>query len=210
MNSCYQTYHNVYDWLVFYEIDEFIYLKKYQNIKSFLLNNKFNKCESIQLNWVHISDNNKLFYENISLHHRFPKVGKNIVKNKKNKICYVKSIIRGHLKNIIINDNHLLNKKLKACNGFGKKSKLKKIRSLNPDYEFNYIKHYYGKSVQEFVEKMKRGDLLRGNKKKTINWAIEKFFYINKITPDKLEYIRKHIGKEYNLTKYINKMNENK
>ena len=202
MDSCYQAHHNYYDWLIFYELDEFIYLKKYQNIKLFLLNKKFNECESIQLNWVHMSDNNKIFYENKTLHERFPNVGKNIVKNKKNKICYIKSIIRGHLKNITIKHNHLLNKKLKACDGFGMKSQLKKIRSLNPDYKFNYIKHYYGKSVQEFVEKIFRGDLMRGNKKKTINWAIEKFFYINKITADKIEYIQKHIGNKYNLTKY--------
>ena len=209
IDSCYQTHHNYYDWLIFYEIDEFIYLKKYQNIKLFLLNKKFNDCESIQLNWVHMSDNNNLFYENKTLNERFPNVGKNIVKNKRNKICYVKSIIRGHLKNIKIKHNHLLNKKLKACNGFGEKSKLKKIRSLNPDYKFNYIKHYYGKSVQEFVEKIYRGDLIRGYKIKTINWAIEKFFYINKITDDKIEYIQKHIGNIFNLTKYKCEINYN-
>ena len=28
IDSCYQTHHNYYDWLIFYEIDEFIYLKK--------------------------------------------------------------------------------------------------------------------------------------------------------------------------------------
>ena len=177
IDSCYQTHHNYYDWLIFYEI--------------------------------HMSDNNNLFYENKTLNERFPNVGKNIVKNKRNKICYVKSIIRGHLKNIKIKHNHLLNKKLKACNGFGEKSKLKKIRSLNPDYKFNYIKHYYGKSVQEFVEKIYRGDLIRGYKIKTINWAIEKFFYINKITDDKIEYIQKHIGNKFNLTKYKCEINYN-
>ena len=206
MDSCYQTYHDYYDWLIFYEIDEFIYLKKYKNIKSFLINHRFNQCESIQLNWVHMSDNNQLFYENKTLNERFTEKGKNIIKNRKNKICYVKSIIKGGLKNVVINNNHLLNKKLKACNGFGEKSQLKKIMSLKPDYEFNYIKHYYGKSVQEFIEKINRGDLLRGNKKKVINWAIKKFFYINKITTEKVEYIQKHIGKKYDLTKYIKKI----
>ena len=153
-----------------------------------------------------MSDNNQLFYENKTLNERFTEKGKNIIKNRKNKICYVKSIIKGGLKNVVINNNHLLNKKLKACNGFGEKSQLKKIMSLKPDYEFNYIKHYYGKSVQEFIEKINRGDLLRGNKKKVINWAIKKFFYINKITTEKVEYIQKHIGKKYDLTKYIKKI----
>ena len=208
MDSCYQTYHDKYDWLIFYELDEFLYLKNYKNIKTFLINKKFDKCESIQLNWVHMSDNNQIFYENKPLYERFPEIGKNIVKNKYNKICFVKTLIRGHLKNITINQNHVLSKNLIACDGFGKKSQVKKIESLNPDYEFNFIRHYYGKSVQEFIEKINRGDLLRGNDKKIIEWAIEKFFYINKITAEKIKYIQRSFGDKYNLTKYIEELRE--
>ena len=208
MDSCYQTYHEKFDWLIFYEFDEFLYLKNYQNIKTFLINKKFNKCESIQLNWVHMSDNNQIFYENKPLYERFPEIGKNVDKNKYNKICYVKTMIRGHLKNITINQNHILSENLKACNGFGQKSQVKKIESLNPDYEFNFIRHYYGKSTQEFIEKIKRGDLLRGNAKRIIEWAIEKYFYINEITLEKINYIKKNLGNEINLTKYIQEMEE--
>ena len=202
-DSCYQTYHDQYDWLLFYEIDEFLYLKNYQNVKSFLISNKFNKCESIQLNWVHMSDNNQIYYENKPLNERFSERGKNVDKNKFNKICFIKTMIRGHLQNINITHNHFLSEKLKACDGFGRKSRIKGILSLHPDYTYNYIKHFYGKSVQEFIEKINRGDLLRGNDKKIIEWAIEKFFYINNITLQKIYYIQKHLGSEYNLTKYI-------
>ena len=103
-----------------------------------------------------------------------------------------------------------MSEKLKACDGFGKESKVKKIESLNPDYEINFIRHYYGRSVQEFIEKIKRGDLLRGNNKNIIEWAIEKFFYINKITSVKIEFIQKYFGNKYNLTKYINELKEKK
>ena len=119
-------------------------------------------------------------------------------------------MVRGHLKNISIVNNHVLNENLIACNGFGKKSELmKKILSVKPDYKFNYIKHFYGKSVQEFVEKINRGDLLRGNAKEIIEWAIEKFFYINEITTEKIKYIQKYLGNEYNLTKYIVELYKN-
>ena len=155
-----------------------------------------------------MSDNNQIYYENKPLYERFPEIGKNVVKNQYNKICFVKTMIRGHLKNITINQNHVLSEKLKAGNGFGKKSQVKKIESLNPDYEFNFIRHYYGKSVQEFIDKIKRGDLLRGNEKLIIEWAIEKFFYINKITEQKIRYIQKSFGDMYNLTKYINELRE--
>ena len=210
MDSCYQTYHDQYDWLLFYELDEFLYLKNYQNIKLFLFDKKFDNCESIQLNWVHMSDNNQIYYENKPLHERFPKRGKNVMVNQYNKICFVKTMVRGHLKNISIVNNHVLNENLIACNGFGKKSELmKKILSVKPDYKFNYIKHFYGKSVQEFVEKINRGDLLRGNAKKIIEWAIEKFFYINEITSEKIKYIQNYLGNGYNLTKYIVELYKN-
>ena len=209
MNSCYQSYHDKYEWLIFYELDEFLYLKNYKNIKTFLMNKKFNKCQSVQLNWVHMSDNNQLFYENKPLAERFPIKGKNVVKNQYNMICYVKTIIRGHLKNISITQNHILSDKIYGCDGFGHKSQVDGIISRNPDYKFNYIRHYYGKSVQEFVEKMNRGDLLRGNGKNIIRWAIEKFFYINNITLEKLQYIRKYLGTDYNLTKYFYQLKRN-
>ena len=45
MDSCYQSYHDEYDWLIFYELDEFIYLKNYTNIKLFLSNKIYDKCE---------------------------------------------------------------------------------------------------------------------------------------------------------------------
>ena len=206
MDSCYQTNHNQYDWMIFYEIDEFLYLKNYNNIKSYLTRNIFNKCESIQLNWVHMSDNNHILYENKPLSERFQTKGKNVNKKQPNKICFVKTIIRGHLKNINITHNHLLSKNLKACNGFGKKPKLKSILSLDPDYEFYYIKHYYSKTVQEFIDKINRGDLLRGNAKEIIDWAIEKFFYINEITTTKIKYIEDKLGPEFNLSNYTKKI----
>ena len=206
MDSCYQQYHDQYDWLIFYEIDEFLYLRNYQNIKSYLLSTKFNNCESIQLNWVHMSDNNQIYYNNNTLNKRFPEKGKNVVKNQYNKICFVKTMIRGHLKNINITNNHYLSKKVRACNGFGSKTRYKGILNSKPDYKYFYIKHYYSKTVQEFVEKINRGDLLRGNSKKTVEWAFEKFFYINEITYEKIKYIQDHFGFKYNLSDYMKKL----
>lgn len=205
MDSCYQKHHNEYDWLIFYEIDEFLYLKNYTNVKEYLNNKKFSKCHSIQLNWVHRADNNKLFYENKPLNERFTQIGNNVNKTKFNILCNIKTIIKGHLKRIVIDHNHLLSRKLKGCNGFGKPSNLSNFLSLNPDYEYYYINHFYGKTVEEFIEKMNRGDLLKGNKLKVIEYAIEKFFYINDITIEKISYIKKHLGFKYNLTKILSK-----
>ena len=206
MNSCYQSHYDEYDWLIFYELDEFLYLKNYANIKPFLMRKHFYKCDSIHLNWVHMSDNNKLYYENKPLKERFTKRGKNVVKNKYNKLCYVKTIIKGHLKNISVTHNHFISEKIKACDGFGHKSQIIGLSTKKPDYEYYYILHYYGKTVQEFIEKINRGDLLKGNDINVIKYAIKKFFYINKITLEKIEYIKKNLGPKFSLSTYMKKI----
>ena len=92
--NCYQKNNKNYDWMIFYDIDEFIFLKKYKNIKDFLNKKKFKKCESIYLNWKLHTDNDLIYYTNKSLHERFPKT------YFKNKHCLGKTIIRGNIKKL--------------------------------------------------------------------------------------------------------------
>ena len=74
MNDCYKANYNIYDWLVFYDIDEFIYLKYFDNIKVFLSQSKFDKCQKVQLNWIHrVDDDNSFYYDNRPLQIRFKK-----------------------------------------------------------------------------------------------------------------------------------------
>ena len=58
MNNCYQNNFNKYDWLIFYELDEFIHLSNYSDIKLFLNEEKFNKCNFVMLNLICHTDNN--------------------------------------------------------------------------------------------------------------------------------------------------------
>ena len=60
MKDCYQKNFKKYDWLMFYDVGEFIHLKNYQNIKEFLIEKKFNNCQKIYLNWIFQTDNDLL------------------------------------------------------------------------------------------------------------------------------------------------------
>ena len=60
--ECYEKNYKIYDWLLFFDIDEYIHLQNYQNIKYFLINKKFDKCQSIYLNWIIHTDNNLIYY----------------------------------------------------------------------------------------------------------------------------------------------------
>lgn len=203
MKTCYNNNYNEYDWLIFYEIDEFIYLKHFKNIKNYLNQKKFEKCKSIYLNWVHRSDNNLLYYDNRTLISRFKEKGMN-VKKKKNYLALVKTIIRGHIGKINKIDIHRLTKKINGCDGFGKKAQIIGNRNAHPDYKYYYINHYYSKSTEEFVEKLKRGDMQFGNSTKNYLYQIKKYFYINKITLEKIIFLENSLG--VNLSKYKNQI----
>ena len=179
MNDCYKKNFLQYDWLLFYDIDEFIFLKDFYNIKSFLNQTKFNDCKIILLNWVIRSDNELIYYDNRSLFTRFKKRGKKI----KNAID-VKPILRGSISTKII-DAHQINNRLKKCDGFGRKKYFEGINDKNPDYQFYYLNHFYSKSTEELVNKILRGSVSYGPNKRL--YIIDYYFDINKITLEKIE-----------------------
>ena len=183
MNDCYKNNYKIFDWFVMVDMDEFIFLKNVKNIKSFLGNKRFLKCYLIHLNRVFHTDNNQIYYKNISLFQRFPEI--------ETKMILVKSIIRGHIINIKINNQHVINKKYKACNGFGHFiNERKKIF----DYKYYYWDHFYFKSTEEFIEKINRGDCLFKQNKRLKFSKIQVYFSFNKITKEKIKLFEQKTG----------------
>ena len=138
MNDCYRKQYKNYSWMMFYDIDEYINLLDYSNIKYFLNEDKFSKCQLIYLNLIPHTDNNHLYYENRSLFERFPeKVSLNKPEGKK---LEVKFILKGNIPNVRIFNQHYCNHKLKNCNGFGKINTIHYIYTYYPDYKYlNFI-----------------------------------------------------------------------
>ena len=200
MNDCYQKNYQIYDWLIFFEVDEHIHLSNYTNIKLYLQRDAFKNCEIIHLNWVYHTDNNLIYYDNRLLHIRFPEVEPNARNNVNGSSNYVKSILRGHIPNVVIKCVHKLTQKLKGCNGFGNPEVIHGISTHNSDFRFYYIDHYFSKSVEEFVEKINKGDVLHGQWAKFKYFRIKNYFKRNKITLEKLNFIENHT--KLNLTKY--------
>ena len=69
-NDCIKENIGVYDWLAFFDCDEFLVLKKHDNVKSFL--HDYNEHNAIGINWVLFGDNNLKFksYEKVSIYFR--------------------------------------------------------------------------------------------------------------------------------------------
>ena len=204
MNDCYKKYNKYYDWILFYEVDEYIHLTNFTNIKDFLNQPRFKNCQKIHLNWVYHTDNNLIYYDNRTLHERFPEVEPNARMNKKGKFNQVKSILRGNIKNITIYHVHILCLGLKTCDSFGNKVNvsIKKINDYS-DFKYNYIDHYYSKSLEEFIDKLNKGDVLSGQSIIFKYSRIHEYFKRNKMTLEKIIYIESKT--KLNLSKYKKK-----
>jgi len=202
--DCYKKNYQNYNWLIFYDIDEFIHLRNFNNIKKYLIRKRFNKCEIIQLNWIFHTDNNLLYYDNRSLFKRFPKIEKKAKERKKGVKMGIKSILRGNIKTIIY-DIHFLNSSLISCDGFGNIRFLNKFYTNITDFRFNYIDHFYTKSTNEFINKITRGSATRGFDEKFKIERIRNYFILNDISLEKINIFKNRT--KYNLSNIILKKN---
>ena len=185
VKDCYKKNHMNYDWLIFYDIDEYIHLKGH-NIKSYLNQSYFNNCEVIYLNWILHTDNNKFYYENKTLKERFPEIQKDF-----NTLMQMKSILRGHIPKIRIENNHLLSNNLKKCDGYGRPPITEGFGTYNIDHTNYYIDHYSCKSTEELVKKINKGSAYYHLKNRFDRLKIALTY--NEITQEKIDYFDKNI-----------------
>ena len=201
MTDCYRRNYKIYDWLIFYELDEFIHLSNYTNIKSFLKQSKFENCQSICLNLICHTDNNKLYYENKPLSERFPLIVP--ITKYAGKYLEVKTIIRGK---IIYPGNahmHIFSHDIINCNGYGNINKFYKHYSTEPDFSNYYIDHYYSKSTEEFINKLNRGDAFSTSTDYYL-LRVEKYFNQSEPTKEKIDMIEK--ATKLNLSEFRQKL----
>lgn len=155
--DCYNRNKRNYDWLSFYDFDEFLELKpKDITIQEFLNNDRYKECQNIKINWlIYYSKNETLYYENKPLQIRFDKAFYNSLFN-----IHIKSTVRGGMaKNYWSKwtNPHSSLIKFKSCSSSGKFVNSKTPFIEPPDYKYAFIKHYYEKSFEEYCIKIKRG-----------------------------------------------------
>ena len=196
----YEKYKTKCAWISFFDIDEYLRINSEDNqiisIKEYLSNPIFEKCESICINWLIYSDNNLLFYDNRSVLERFTSPN---FTHKENRL--VKSIVRGNLNKKVFYkerlNNHVPDKRVHICNSLGKR-----LRHFDgfyikpPILKYAYLMHYTTKTVEEYINKLKRGK--NGNENYNITHRIELFFEINNFTEEKLNMFEKAFNRTFN------------
>ena len=185
-NHCYKENKKKYNWLIFYDVDEFIHLTNFNSIKKYLSNKRFNKCNVVYLNQVMHTDSNQIYYYNKSLFERFPKITMNFDE----KIGLTKMILKGN-RNLTIGNPHILVNEYQ-CNSNGKLiNKLIKQEFLNDNF---YYDHFLFKSCEEYLNRLVKTDVVSGIVKGyTLQWFIF-YFSVNEVTKEKLDYFENRTG----------------
>lgn len=181
-SDMYNKYRTAYDWLGFWDCDEFLDLKK-TKLATFL---KDRKSNCILINWKCYGDNNKVRYEDKPVTERFPKplpddLHVQYADHAENE--HVKALVKGGLVGVSYKITpHVPS----GCQTYETAGRTPCSDSpLQPfDGKTAVLRHYITKSAEEWVEKFRRG----GCDRRFDLWQkqyTDRFFAYNKPTSEK-------------------------
>ena len=142
-NNFINTYKNEYDWVGFFDVDEFLVLKKHNNIKEFI--NDYRDEHAIGVNWVLFGDNNQKEINNYSVINRFTK--RQTQPNE-----HIKSLV--NLKTVI---TMLVHNHVGPCVDTNRKRIDNTPFNPNGPIDVAQINHYFVKTKEEFIQKINKG-----------------------------------------------------
>lgn len=196
--DCYDKHGSEYDWICFFDIDEFILLENEKNLKDLLNYDIYQNYDMIHINWLCYGDCGLVRYEDKPVLERFkyPIIPLHFRKNLSiPENLHVKSIIRGGISYVEwSNTPHTPTNDLKCCdsNGVPCVSSSPFLDSIT--YKNICLRHYTTKTIEEFYTIKVKREFPDGNKNwfKTHSWVRE-FFSVNKKTDEKIDFL-KEIG----------------
>ena len=202
--NCYDELLDKFDWCCFFDIDEFLILKKHSTIQEYL-SDICNNTDIVYVNWINYDDNDLLYYDNIPLMERFTRKCEDRPKSSfiKNENLKGKSIIRTKLPNIVwINGRAHFPKKDSniVLDGDGKYNFIHSYLNLEFKVKNIYaqLNHYRCKTVEEYCTN--KYDKLVKYGYTNIVFDKDFFFEYNKFTPEKNNIYDKLMSAHTNIT----------
>lgn len=191
-NHCYRNAKN-YTWVLFIDIDEFLWFKDYTNIKVFLSQNWVRRANVIRFHWKCYSDGEQLRYEDRPVMERFTQPCENAEVNFHTKQMYRTDL--GSLR--IVNVHYSTNVSYIFYPDGRPAPYTTSTKDSSVHDEVAHIKHYVTKSLEEYVG-VKWARRCDGSSKTRL--SMDFYFKYNKRTDEKVRY--------YN--QLMNELKENK
>ena len=206
--ECYKEYKNSYDWIMFFDCDEFLTFtnSEIKNLEQALSDSRFNCFDVIRVNWMVYTDNDMVYNNHQPLLKRFTKprlpLDDVILKNSLCLNSFIKSIVRGGLKDLIFLNPHYPLNINNCCTNNGLPSKGNSMKDI-VNFDYMYLKHFRSKTIEEFISKIQRGWPDRIEPLSYDYMLRDIFFIDNEPTIEKLKYIKEKTGLD--LFKYYGK-----
>lgn len=205
-NDCYRNRCKGYDWVCFFDCDEFLTLQKDNSIDKYLSRPCFENYDMIAVNWELYGDNDLVTYEDKPIQQRFTKpMDKDFyIFHGKYENRQIKTILRTNLKGVYFGNPHFPFGNYRSCNASGKYSQFGKRISGKGydifwdkplDYGLAKLKHYRTKTAEEFANKILRGypDIDKASKSSQFLLSKEFFFKHNKKTAEKEKFFKHNL-----------------
>jgi len=179
-NHCYRNANN-YTWVLFIDIDEFLWFKDYTNIKVFLSQNWVRRANVIRFHWKCYSDGEQLRYEDRPVMERFTQPCENAEVN-----FHTKQMYRTNLGSLRIVNVHYSTNVSYIFYPDGKPAPYTtSTKDSSVHDEVAHIKHYVTKSLEEYV-RVKWARRCDGSSKTRL--SMDFYFKYNKRTDEKVRY----------------------
>jgi len=183
--SLYNIYQIKYDWLCFFDIDEFLMLNKDNNIKDYLNRDIFSNIDQIHVTWLTFGDNENIYYENKPVVERFTSISNKYYDIYKEHAFGVKTILHNGLDlhfqtcHTAVSNTDI---PLRTSDGTGYLYDQSYSTHDYGGYELSQLNHYETKSTEEFINK---------NVVDNIDSSIQKYFQINEYSDEKQAILNK-------------------
>ena len=199
-NECYKKYGKEYDWLMFFDIDEYLILESSSTVQEQLSKELYKNFDMIHVNWKLYDDNDILYVNNnYSIVNRFTRPLKESIPRKYRLDQEIKTILRGNLNNIefTLNPHTITNQYLSCCDPLGNPISSIYQKNINIVHSEMWLNHYITKTLEEYVTiKLKRGG--GTTKEQTgLRYNFGFFFIYNRRTNEKLELLKQLLSKEF-------------
>ncbi len=195
----YGKYKNQFDWLAFFDIDEFLILHKHKTVQEWLSQPKFDKTDIVIVNWKLFDDNGQLYYSDKPVMERFTRAITDYritdprAKWPGNDVF--KSFVRGGLDDILYGRTaHSPVNDLTTSDNTGRIIKRENTYHYSCNHEEAQLNHYMFKTIEEYVNKKKRGYPNQTLETAQKRLCLDRFFLLNAPTEEKKQLYYKLSG----------------
>lgn len=192
----YEKYKSQYDWIAFFDIDEFLILKEDNNINDYLSRDCFKNYDVICINWKVYDDNGLVYWDRAKgvmerFTHPIPDDMITYINDSVPQNDTFKSFVRGNKEGLsFVQTIHSPNNDdWDFCNNKGDRIIPQKTYRCPSDHTLAQLNHYWYKSIEEFmIQKRKRGYPNQSYSSAKMRLSLNNFFRLNKRTDEKMKY----------------------